>query len=173
MTTERLFRLLDTVQSHIRIFDTKAQIVMAGAGLLATAYSVMAPRYEKALIDQSPSTPLSILTLLLGAAGLAAFVFCLVNAFLTLNPRTKLKQPDSLLFFVHLSRQYGTDYLRCFKDISHVTEELLRRDLTNQILVNSNICNKKCSHARGALQFLFAGFACWVVLFILTFLGIA
>ena len=171
MTTDRLFRVLDAVQSHIRVFDTKAQIAMAGAGVLATAYSVTAPRYVKVLIDQSPSTLQSGVPLLLVAAGLTTFLFCLVNAFLTLNPRTEMKQPDSFLFFEHLSRQFGTDYLRCFDHMSHVTEDLLRRDLTNQILVNSNICDKKCSHARLALQFLFASFACWIVFFLFTLQG--
>jgi Family of unknown function (DUF5706) len=106
--------------------------------------------------------------LVIAGMGLTVFFISIINAFLTLKPRTELKQPESMLFFGHLVRQYGTDYQKCFDEMSTATEDTVRRDLTNQILVNSNICDKKCSHATLALQFLFASFACWIMLFLLT-----
>lgn len=168
MTIDRLFRILEGVHSHIRAFDTKAQIVMAGNGVLAAAYSVIAPRYVKVLITQSQWGPRNTLVLLMAGVGLTVFLVSVIAAFLTLSPRTELKQPHSMLFFGHLARQYGTDYERCFGEISSASEGELRRDVVNQILVNSNICDKKCSHAGLALQFLFASFACWILLFLMT-----
>lgn len=167
LTIERLLRVLEAIQVQIRAFDAKAQIVMAAAGVLAMAYSVNASRFAQPLMTQTTWTFISWAILVVAGMGFAAFFISLSQAFMTLNPRTELNQPQSMLFFGHISAQYKTEYERFFQQVSAMSEEELMRDLSNQILANSNVCNLKCKHVRRALKFLTASFVLWLVVFLL------
>jgi hypothetical protein len=161
MTTEQLSKLLDSIQGHIRAFDTKAQIALGLDGLLA---GLVGTELTKGLelahwhFDWALIALLVISTLSLGAVAMSVFY-----SILTVIPRLHLKQPRSHFFFCHLAEMYGINYHSAAKSLLAINEEQIRHELATQIQTNAVIGNVKAARSNRALQLMTAALMFYIV----------
>ena len=166
MDVDKLWKLLDSVQSQIRVFDTKAQLVIAIGGLLAGFFGTQTGKMAE-LIGQRPGSLWSILLTAAGVTCVCLVLCSLLLAVSTVHPRLSLGQPNSRLFFMHIAGEFKENYSHAADVLTALTPEQLSRDLSNQILANSVICCTKAKRFKHALFTLSVAVIVWVfVLFI-------
>jgi len=103
MDADKLWKLLDSVQAQIRVFDTKAQIVIAIDGVLAGFFGTQIAKMAEAIGQQHGST-WHVLLGVFDVASLILLVSSLLLAVNTVHPRLHLDQPNSRLFFAHIAQ---------------------------------------------------------------------
>jgi hypothetical protein len=161
MNADRLWKILDAIQAQIRSFDTKAQIALGINGILAGFFGANTGKLGESWIHASSTysarllIALAILTLLLMSISVMFAVF-------TIHPRLHLKQPNSHIFFAHISNVFGNDYEQLRKTFNCITESEHIADLENQILAVSIICSKKAQLFKYALFTMAVGLWLWV-----------
>jgi hypothetical protein len=172
MDTDKLWKLLDSVQAQIRVFDTKAQIVIAIDGVLAGYFGTQITRMAE-LIGQQPGSILHTFLGVFDALCIVLLLSSLLLAITTVHPRLHLEQPNSRLFFVHISQEFKRDYTRAGKVLTSLTVDELDADLASQILVNSIICCTKAKRFKHALYAMSSALVIWIlVLYIQLITGI-
>src|SRR6267154_3252286 len=142
MDSDKLWKLLDSVQAQIRVFDTKAQIVIAIDGVLAAFFGTQTSKMAE-LIGQQPNSTFSVFLIVFAVGCIGFLVYSLLFAVATVHPRLHLDQPNSRLFFIHIAQEFKRDYSRAGEVLTSLTPDQLSADLAHQILVNSIICCTK------------------------------
>ncbi len=170
MDTDKLWKLLDSVQAQIRVFDAKAQIVIAIDGILAGFFGTQTAKMAE-LIGQQPGSIWSIPLVAFGVVCVALLVSSLLLAVNTVYPRLHLDQPNSRLFFAHISQEFKRDYSLAGKTLTSLTPEELGADLANQILANSIICCTKAKRLKHALYAMSAAVIVWILVLFVQFAG--
>jgi len=168
MDSDKLWKLLDSVQAQIRVFDTKAQIVIAIDGVLAGFFGTQTAKMAE-LIGQQPSSIFSVFLIVFGVGCIGFLLYSLMFAVATIHPRLHLDQPHSRLFFVHISQEFKRDYSRAAEVLTSLTPEELSADLAHQILVNSIICCTKAKRFKHALLAMSAAVIVWVLVLFMQF----
>lgn len=173
MDADKLWKVLDSVQAQVRVFDTKAQIVIAIDGVLAGFFGTQTAKMAE-LIGQQPGSTLYILLGVFDALCLVLLLCSLLLAVNTVHPRLHLDQPNSRLFFAHISQEFKRDYSRAGAVLTSLTMEELGADLSSQILVNSIICCTKAKRFKHALYAMSAAVVIWILVLYLQFItGVA
>jgi hypothetical protein len=161
MRSEHLFRTLDTIQTQVRAFDTKAQIVLGVDGIILGFLSLNGATIGTAIAKRFPNC-LAIGLSLAYIVALLTLVFSLYYVFATVRPRKDFGQPTSRLFFFHLTSRYEYDYETAKKDLAAMTEDELGADLAEQILANAHVCDAKSNCLNRALFWLELSVGAWV-----------
>jgi hypothetical protein len=163
MESDKLWKILDSVQAHIRVFDAKAQIVIAVDGVLAGFFGSQTVKIAELIALQRPPSALSLTLAVVGVTCVVALGSSLMFAVFTVYPRLHLKQPDSRIFFAHICRQFGRDYAKGAAAFASLNEEELAADLSNQIVANSIICSTKAQRFRNGLLLMSSAVLLWIV----------
>ena|SRR5437016_6258655 len=170
MDRTTLLYILDSIQTQIRFFDMKAQLVLATDGVLAGFLGLQTPRVAAAIRSEHWSA--STFPLLVTFAGCCAMLlFSLYQGFRTVRPRVKLSQPESRIFFDHIAKQYGSDYSRIAEEYLRIPDEELQRDAATQILATSKLCSAKLHDLTLAADYLLVALLFWLAT-LLFLLGI-
>jgi hypothetical protein len=170
MDVDKLWKVLDSVQGQIRVFDAKAQIVIAIDGVLAGFFGSQTVKIAELLALQ-PSSAISWSLILIGAACLVALASSVMFAVFTVHPRLHLNQPHSRLFFAHLYTEFGRDYAKAREALTSVSDEDLSADLANQILATSVICSKKSHRFKYALFTMCGAVLLWIATLFFQFIA--
>ncbi len=163
-----LLKILDGVQTQIRFFDTKAQIVLGIDGILAGFVGVQIPALAEVVFKFWPSF-LSVWLLIVFCTLLISLMLSLLQALRTIYPRLNIGQPDSKIFFAHLARIYGNDYVRASRELTGLSEQELSVDIANQLLANSRVCELKYARLTQASMWMAVAITSWVVTCVLLF----
>jgi len=161
MDVDRLWKVLDSVQAQIRVFDAKAQIVIAIDGVLAGFFGSQTVKIAE-LLASHPSSAISLSLILIGAACLLLLASSLMFAVFTVHPRLHLNQPHSRLFFVHLYNECGRDYAKARQLLTSLSDEDLSADLANQVLATSIICSTKSHRFKYGLFAMCGSVILWI-----------
>jgi hypothetical protein len=155
MEQEQLWKLLDSIQSQIRSFDTKAQVALGIdgflAGLLGTQI-VKTTEYAAAGMHIRFYIALSF-----SVISPVAVAYSFFWGLRTIHPQLHLKQPKSHFFFCHLVELYARNYNRAAEGLKTLSGEVVIHEIGTQIMANSVICDVKATRCRRAL--LFSGVA--------------
>jgi hypothetical protein len=158
------------VQAQIRVFDTKAQIVIAVNGVLAGFFGSQTSKMAE-LIGQRPGSIWSILLVGAGVVCIGLVLSSLLLAVNTVHPRLHVDQPNSRLFFAHIFDEFGRDYSRAASVLTSLTGEELNADVSNQILANSIVCSAKAKRFKYALFAMSGAIIVWVFVLFIQFGG--
>lgn len=170
MDVDKLWKVLDSVQAQIRVFDAKAQIVIAIDGVLAGFFGSQTVKIAELLALQ-PSSAISWSLILIGATCLVALASSVMFAVFTVHPRLHLNQPHSRLFFAHLYNEFGRDYAKARQALTSVSDEDLSADLSNQILATSAICSKKSHRFKYGLFTMCGAVLLWIATLFFQFIA--
>jgi Pycsar effector protein len=162
MTSDQLWRVLDTIQLQIRGYDTKAQIVIGFTGVLAGFLGTQAGNMTIAAVATWPQTK-SFLLFTFGGTCLVFLAASLAYATCTIYPRLRLNQPPSLLFFDHIEKTSSSSYIKGREMLTKQTAEELDDDICNQIIANSIVCCKKAARFHVAITTTALAMICWFV----------
>ncbi len=149
MDNEQLWKLLDSIQGHIRTFDTKAQVALGLNGFLAGLLGNQVSRglelsswhFDGAMISFCVLAGCSIVALL-GSA---------LYAIRTVLPRLHLSQPKSHFFFCHLVELYGHKFDHAAKSLIALRGDQISYEIATQVQTNAIICDAKSARSRKAL----------------------
>lgn len=164
MNAEQLSKLLDSIQGHIRVFDTKAQIVLGIDSLLAGFVGAeLAKACALATWDFNRTF---IALFVLSAFSLAAAVASALLAIVTIVPRVHLNQPKSHFFFCHLVGFYGRDYQKASNALITLNEDQTKQELATQIQANAVIGDIKAGRSSFALYLMTASLSLYIATFL-------
>ena len=161
MTSDRLWTILEGIQSHIRAFDSKAQIIIGIDGGIAGFLTNQLLKSGEAW-KQSNTCISGVLCIELQSAALFATVVSLGFAVFTIHPRLRLNQPHSRTFFAHIAEEFGNDYANAAKTFVGMTDDDLDEDIAAQILANSKICARKATLFKYTLFLAAAAIVLWI-----------
>jgi hypothetical protein len=161
MNADRLWKILDAIQGQIRAFDTKAQIVIGINGILAGFFGASAGKLGETFAAAA-GTWLSPWIIVFAVLTLLFMLGSILIAVFTIHPRLHLNQPQSRIFFAHISNEFGADYPRMRQSYECLTEHEHQADLENQILTVSTICCKKARLFKYALFSMAIALIAWV-----------
>jgi len=161
MNTEQLSRLLESIQGHIHVFDTKAQIALGLDSLLVGFVGVeLGKGCELASWDFHGKL---IALLITAALSLVAAILSALFAIVTIVPRLELRQPLSHVFFCHLAVMYGRDYERAASSLIELGEEQMQRQIATQVQTNAVIGEAKAARSSRALYLMTAAFSLYII----------
>jgi Family of unknown function (DUF5706) len=170
MDVDRLWKVLDSVQAQIRVFDAKAQIVIAIDGVLAGFFGSQTVKIAELLALQ-PFSVISWSLMLIGAACLVALASSMMFAVFTVHPRLHLNQPPSRIFFAHLYEEFGRDYAKARDALTSVSDEHLSADIANQVLATSIICSTKAHRFKYGLFTMCGAVLLWIAILFCQFIA--
>lgn len=164
MDKEQLWRLLDSLQAHIRAFDTKAQVALGLDSLLAGFIGAEIAR----------GVELSSWHIDGSMAWLCAFAGCsvisllgsMVFAIRTALPRLHLKQPKSHFFFCHLVELYGRRFGEAAKSLIALSDDQIAQELATQVQANAIICDAKSRGSQAALRLMMLSLVFYLMSFV-------
>jgi hypothetical protein len=164
MDVEQLWKLLDSVQGHIRAFDTKAQVALGLDSLLAGLIGAeIAKGVELSSWNFDGSTMwLGIFT----AFSIMSLLGSVLFAIRTALPRLHLKQPTSHFFFCHLVELYGRRYGQAAKCLVALSEDQIVQELAMQVQVNAVICDAKSRRCVAALRLMMLSLVFYLISFL-------
>lgn len=165
---ERLWKILDGIQTQIRGYDAKAQIVVGIDGIVAGFLGAQAVNLAKATASFWPATS-SCLLMATAISSLVALAYSLHFAIRTIYPVREFGQPTSLLFFGHIGKKFHTDFGAGRLAYASLTDESLRDDVSNQIVAVAHICNNKAARFNKAVAAMAIGLAFWTTTLALQF----
>lgn len=149
MTFERMWNLLDSIQTQIRAFDTKAQVAIGVNGVLigfisaeiakAAEYGSMGMFYR------------FLLTCILAGTSLCLSLIAIGFSIYVVHPQIELRQPRSHFFFCHIVEKYGRDFDGAIQALQSLSAEEELHEIASQIVSNSIVCNVKGKRCRPAL----------------------
>jgi hypothetical protein len=161
MNVEQLAKQLDSVQGHIRAFDSKAQVVLGIDGVLA---GFVAAQLSSGLDMASwHLDPLSLFFIALSSIALILLLISVFWAIFTVFPRLKLGQPKSHFFFLHLAELYGKDFSKAGKSLINLSEEEQLHQLATQVHANAIIATAKAARSNKAILFMVTALLVFIV----------
>lgn len=155
MNFERLWSLLEAIQTQIRAFDAKAQVAIGVNGVLvgfATAEIVKAAEY-----GASGMLYRLLFTYIFAGASLCASLIAIGFGIFVVHPQIELKQPRSHFFYCHLVQGYGRDFDKAVQALKCLSAEDELDEVASQVAVNSVVCDVKGRRCKPAL--FLTGFA--------------
>lgn len=167
MTCDRLWKVLDGIQSQIRAYDAKAQILIAIDGIIAGFLGSNVGKIADAVKNGRSS--LSSILVAAGALALIFLVVSLTHAVLTVQPHVRLNQPASSIFFLHIANGFESEYAKARDTLVGMTDVAHAEDLGNQILATSLICRTKAKRFDIALFSMCAALIAWVAMLVVQF----
>jgi hypothetical protein len=164
MDQDQLWKLLDSLQGHIRAFDTKAQVALGLdsllAGLVGTEIAKCIEfsswRVDASAIWLSVLAALSVITLL------ASVVF----AIRTTLPRIHLRQPKSHFFFCHLVESYGHRFEQATKSLIALGDDQIVEEIATQVQANAIVCDTKSTGSQAALRLMVVSLVFYLMSFV-------
>jgi hypothetical protein len=161
MNIEQLSRQLDSVQGHIRAFDSKAQVVLGIDGVLA---GFIAAQFSAGLDMASWHLyPLSICFIVFCGMALVSLLISVYWAVAAVFPRLKIGQPKSHFFFLHLVELYKDDFNKAGKALIDLSEEDQLHQLASQVHANAIIASAKASRSNKAILFMTTALLIFIV----------
>jgi hypothetical protein len=161
MNLDQLAKQLDSVQGHIRAFDSKAQVVLGIDGVLA---GFVAAQLSAGLdIASWHLYPLSISFIVISCMALVSLLISVYWAIATVFPRTKIGQPKSHFFFLHLVELYKDDFNKAGKALINLSEEEQLHQLASQVHANAIIATAKANRSNKAILFMAAALLIFIV----------
>jgi hypothetical protein len=149
MTFDHLWSLLDSIQSQVRAFDTKAQVAIGVNGVLIGFVSA-----EIAKAAEYGSTGLFyrfIFTCVFAGASLCVSLIAIGFAVYVVHPQIELRQPRSHFFFCHIVEKYGRDFDRAVQALQGLSAEEELHEIASQVVSNSIVCDVKGRRCRPTL----------------------
>lgn len=134
---EKRWSILQYNSEWLKFSDTKASLILTVYGIIITIiYSNSVDVFEAI----SSSKIIQIICILSTLSSLISIYF----AFRCINPTLKNTNPDSIIYFGHISEKYSTfkEYHQATKDLID-NEEKLSVQISEQIYTNSKIAWKK------------------------------
>ena len=152
------------IQDLIKFTDQKSGGVLVIAGLELTIFLSCIDKLD---FKHSYLSPIAIAVIILGIITVFLFTYTLyLSIFKILRPRLANHysgQDISLFYFNHLASM--TDKTGMFNQFNSVTDDLILRNLTDQIFEVSKILNTKINELHKSMNFLF-----YSVISLLTFI---
>lgn len=149
MSFEQLWDFLGAIQTHIRAFDTKAQVAV---GVNGVVIGLLVSEMSKAAEWGSPEIFGRFLAIcILIGGGLVASASAAICAIRVLHPQIELKQPRSHFFFCHIVEQYGRDFERAVEGLKHLSAEDALDEVAGQVAVNAVVCDIKAKRCKATL----------------------
>lgn len=167
--TQRLDRHLDWIKSC----DTKASIVIAGAGIFLTIFTAehsidMLNQILSQTIENINFSNLLYLTLFFVCWGMFIYgAYCLIRVLVPMMKKEVLiyqqdTRSDSLYYFESIDDK---KYLEFKEKMMNETPEDEIEDLLTQIYINAKVCSAKYSFYRRGIRLTFIGIAGILVLY--------
>lgn len=164
MNQEQLWKLLESLQGHIRAFDTKAQVALGLDSLLA---GLIGAEIAKSVELSSWHLDGSVAWLcLLAGCSVAMLLSSVVFSIRTTLPRLHLKQPKSHFFFCHLVELYGRKFHEAAKSLIALPDDQISQELATQVQANAVICEAKSNSCRAALHLMVLSLVFYLLSFI-------
>ena len=132
--TETLFKIYNEIQSQIKFSDTKTGLFLASTGII---FVIVFDIY-KHLSEIGNSCTQQTLILFSLFCNIASLIFYIVSVF----PR-KGSDKDTIFYWGKICSYKNDEY---HKIISELNETDLIKDLSNQICILSEICDRKVSY---------------------------
>jgi hypothetical protein len=150
-TEDSIWDALEAIQSHIRAFDTKAQIAI---GLNAAVISLLIAELSKASESYATGFGWRLgFTLALAFLSLGFSIVAIILGVRVVHPQLNLNQPYSRFFFCHLADRYRRDFAGAAQELLATTEGESIEEVASQIAVNSFVCNVKAKRCKPVLLF--------------------
>ncbi len=159
-TINNLWKTYETVNSWIKFSDTKAGAIIVINGSAASIIATIIMSAKKCLFDNYPFVIGSTLFL-----GTIAGIFSAYYAFKALNPDTKPRESDSLIFFRNIAGKFKTskDYEQKIKKVFN-DKDRITNQLSEQIWINSRIARQKYKNVTKALYYLIGVLICSLII---------
>jgi hypothetical protein len=160
---ENKWTILHSVNDWIKVSDAKALGLIGAQGVfLAFAFS--------ALISKEFAGQTNCLVSLTLSIGLTSNFLSLLFAFLSINPRLKLRGGISPLYFGSIAENLDNsrEYSQMYKERLN-SESDMGVELDGQIFVNSRIAWRKFKNVTWSVRFMFISLIIWI-LYMITML---
>lgn len=152
MERDQLWKLLDSIQGHIRAFDSKAQVAL---GLDSLLTGLLTAEIAKAAEFSAWHFGWWIGILgVLAATSVACLLVSVIYSIRTVLPRLHLNQPKSHIFFCHLVDLYSQDFGSAVQGLTGLTDHQFAHELASQVQANAIICDAKARRSRRALCYM-------------------
>jgi hypothetical protein len=164
MDEEQLWKLLDSLQGHIRAFDTKAQVALGLDSLLAALIGAEIARG----IDLSSwhfDGSTAWLCVFAGCS-VISLLASVVFAIRTAVPRLHLKQPRSHFFFCHLVELYGHKFGEAAKSLIALGDDQILQELATQVQTNAIVCDAKSKGCQASLRLMMLSLVFYLMSFV-------
>lgn len=160
-STDDLKWVLDGVQEQIRFADSKAAFVIA----LDTFVFGFLLSHAESLAGRGPqgANCLYWICLIILAICAAVSLVSMYFAIMAVVPQLGKTAPACNIFFGHIVSQYHRDYGGYCEAVNSASEEKWLKDITSQIVENSNIAMAKHGRAGRAARFAVGAVACTVL----------
>jgi predicted PurR-regulated permease PerM len=163
MKKEEYWKILNKTTDWIKHSDTKAVVVLTVYGIIITIiYS-----NSKEILEHLNNSSFSVvLTLLAAILGLISVLF----SFLTINPRLKNPNSNSIIYFGHIQEKHKT-----FNDFYEHSQGVLsdenkyEKQLAEQVYVNSKIAWRKFKNVTYSIRLFFVSISILLVILITYF----
>jgi len=167
MNLERddLWQIYGLVNDWGRAADSKAAILIAGLGVIATvALAKVVP--NRCLVLQNG------LLLATTALGVASGIVSLFFALKCLNPTLNVGEPNSLIFFAHIAQRFraANDYREEIQ-ICLSSEDVLYGQIADQVWANSRVAWSKYMAVAWAIRFFAATLVFAILAIVLVLVG--
>ncbi len=157
---QRYWEILQLNIEWLRFSETKAALVLTVYGVLFTLVYTNATA-----VFASVKTSGWILTMVLLYAGLS--LTSIVLAFLCINPILKNKNPNSIIYFGHISKKFNTKaQYKAFAKTVLDDEDVYSDHITEQIYVISKVAWTKYVRVTWSLRFFIGSLALMLLILV-------
>ena len=161
---ENLWKTYQMVNDWVKFSDIKAGVVITVIGLCYTIIYTNANTVYSYLTSSNLILILAIITIILSM--LSGFY-----AFKCLNPRLNNQNPNSILYFGHISQNANFNaYITQLNDVFQDNENVVRQ-LAEQVHTNSKIAWNKFINVTYSIRFFFIGISLLIINIIIYFLN--
>ncbi|MDN5285042.1 MAG: hypothetical protein JWR38_1316 [Mucilaginibacter sp.] len=160
---DRYWEILQLNIEWLRFSETKATLILTVYGVLLTLIYTNASS-----VFESLKTSIALLVMILIYGGLA--LASIVLAFLCINPILKNKNPNSIIYFGHISKKFRNkaEYQVHAKAILD-DEDKYSEQITEQIYIISKVAWNKYAKVTWSLR-LFIASLTWLLITLLVYL---
>jgi hypothetical protein len=150
--------LFEHIEHQINFADTKAQLTLTAAALLAAGMAAFDRGCASALLDSNAPLTARLIGLLI-VLTIGMLVASIYYALLAARPNlTPPSQGRNLFFFGHIVQFAEPDFMRAFDE---QTREKVHAALLAQVYAKARIANRKFLRVRHSLNFLVGAFVLW------------
>jgi hypothetical protein len=158
---ERYWQILQLNIDWLRFSETKATLILTVYGVLFT----ITYTNSSAVFESIKGSSLILLFVLMYAGFALASI---VLAFLCVNPTLKNKNPNSIIYFGHISKKFKT--VKAYQDYAKVVlndENSYSDQITEQIVVISKVAWKKYARVTWSLRLFIASLTILLIILLI------
>lgn len=160
---ERYWQILQLNIEWLRFSETKATLILTVYGILFTLIYTNSNAVFESVVN---STWVMAMVLIFGAISLTSIIL----AFLCINPILKNKNPNSIIYFGHISKKFRNQgQYKAFAKSVLDDEEAYSDQITEQIYVISKVAWKKYWMVTWSLRFFVCSIA-FLLLILMVYL---